>query len=183
MSQEIIPEKMPGRKMVVPVDLDAPESLMGVRSHYTGIPIYTVHQYEAPPGPTDNYEAIRKWYRNNTQKLGGIYVLHKSDLEKTLAKAPQADALDYLLVEDEAERAKHDGWREPGNEAIEIAHWIFPANAINKAILAHDFDYDIVIVSVRKSDKEIDRVYYFVDAHEHIIKYSHHFRGKRPAQL
>ena len=180
MDQEIIPEKMPGRKIVIPAELEAAERLKGIRAHYLGIPIYKVHEYTPPPGPADGYEGLRNWYRKNIETLGGVSILHKSDLMRPLAKA-QADALEYLVTEDEAARINHKGWCEPENEAIEISQWIFPAVAVNKAIVAHDFNYEIIIVSVTKNGREFDRVYYFIDLKDHTLTYSHHFRGKKPA--
>jgi len=180
LDQEIIPEKMPGRRIVLQAELDAAQQMVGIRAYYLGIPIYKMHEYVPPPGPTDGYEGLRKWYRNRIEDVGGVSILHRSDLQRSLAKA-EVDALDYLVTEDEAERAKHEGWYEPGNEAIEIAQWIFPANAVNQAIVAHDFNYEIIIVSVTKHEKEFDRVYYFVKPKEHTITYSHHFRGNKPS--
>jgi hypothetical protein len=179
LEQELIPEKMPGRKIVLPAELDFAARLVGVRSHYIGIPIYKMLPYARPPGPTDDYKIVRKWYRKNIEDMGGVSIMHKSDLQKALVKA-QADSLEYLVTEDEAARALHTNWHEPNNEAIKIADCIFPANAVNKAVVAQDFNYEIVIVSVKSNEKEIDRVYYFIDLKDHTIRYSHHFRGKRP---
>ncbi len=180
MEQELIPEKMPGRKIVVPAELEAAERLKGVRSHYIGIPIHSMFPYKPQPGPADGYEGVRRWYRRNIEDMGGLSIMHRSDMQRTLAKA-QPDAVEYLVTEDDAARSNHPGWCEPNNEAIEIAQWIFPANAVNKAVVAKDFNFEIIIVSVKSNDKELDRVYYFVDLKDHTLTYSHHFRGKRPA--
>jgi hypothetical protein len=181
MEDGLIPEKMPGRKMVLSVELEAAERLIGIRAHYLGIPIYEVSPYSPPRGPTDGYEGLRKWYRNNIESMGGVCILHRSDLQRSLAKA-QPDALEYLVTEDASERAKHEGWLEPGNEAIEIEQWIFPANAVTNSIVASDFNYEIIIVSVIKDGREIDRVYYFVKRKERLLTYSHHFWGQKPAR-
>jgi len=170
---------MPGRKIVVPAEVESNERHSGIRAQYLGVPIYKVRNYVPPPGIDDGFHDVRKWYRSNIGAMGGLYVLHKSELQKQLANV-RAGALEYLTTEDEAKRALHPDWLEPDNEALEISEWIFPAHAIDNAILAQDFDYQIIIVSVTKNEKEFDRVYYFTDPHEHMIKYSHHFRGRRP---
>jgi hypothetical protein len=180
LEQELIPEKMPGRKIVVPAALDIAAQLAGVRFHSIGIPILKMRGYTPPTGPTDGYAGVRKWYRKNIEDMGNVCLMHRSDVQRALAKA-QADAVDYLVTEDAAERAKHKDWCEPDNEAIEIAQWLFPANAVNKAIVRHDFNFEIIIVSVTKNERELDRVYYFVNQQDFTITYSHHFRGKRPA--
>lgn len=177
LDREIIPEKMPGRKIVLQAELDVAERLIGIRAHHISLPIYKVHKYIPPPGIADGYSGLRNWYRNGIEANGSLSILHTSDMQRSLLKAP-ADALDYLATEDEEERAKNEGWREPGNEAIYIAQWIFPANAINRAVIAQNFNYEIIIISVTKHQREFDRVYYFVNQKEHTITYSHHFRGK-----
>lgn len=179
LNGDLIPERMPGRRIVLLAELDAAKEMMGLGSYYLGLPIYKMHEHVSPPDTRDEYGGLRNWYRKNIKAMGGVYTIHRSEMRLGLTWA-KADAVEYLVTEDEEERAKHEGWREPGNEAIEIAHWIFPANAINEALVPSDFNYEIVIVSVRMHDKEIDRIYYFVKPHEHIITYSHHFRGRRP---
>ena len=180
MDQEVIPEKMKGRHIVIQAELENPDRHIGAQAHYLGIPIYRMHPYMPPPGVVDGYESARKWYRGNLGQLGGIYMMHRGEMERVLTNA-KPDVLQYLITEDEAERAKHPDWLAPDNEAVEIGGWVFPAHAVDQAIAAHDFRFEIIIVSVTRHEKEIDRVYYFVNAHDHIINYSHHFRGKRPS--
>ena len=182
MQNDLIPEKMPGRRIVVPAELDVAERLKGIRTHYLGVPIYRMHHYSSPPGVQDEYKSVRLWYRKNVLDTGGLCIIHRDDAKVGLAGAPE-DALPYLTVENDAERARHTQWKEPGNEAVEISQWLFPAHAVDQALIAQDFDYDIVIVRVMKDEKELDRVYYFVDAHEHRMTYSHHFRGPRPGKI
>jgi len=159
--------------LLLGVDLDFAETQIGKRVLYLGIPIFKTHPYSPPPGPTDKYEGLRKWYRRNIETSSGIFIVHRIDLQRSLAKA-QPDAVDYLVTENENERAKHEGWLEPGNEAVEIENWILPAGAIDKALLETDFRFKNIEVTLYKGGVAIEELMYFVPPKERTLYFSYH---------
>jgi hypothetical protein len=163
--------------LLLKVDLDYMDTLIGKRAPLLGIPIFRTQQYSPPPDSTDTYHGLRKWYRTNIEKYNGAFIIHRNDLQRSLGKA-QPDAVDYLVIDDEAERAKHTGWSEPENEAIEIEQWIFPANAINHATVSLDFIFENIMVTVIKNSRPLNQIYYFVNRKERMIYYSHHEKIK-----
>lgn|GEM_PF-2910065 len=166
-------------KLFIGVDLDFAETLIGKRVLYLGIPIFKTLPYAPPPGPTDKYEGLRKWYRKNIEGPGGMFIVNRRDLQRSLANA-QPDAVDYLVTEYEEVRDKHAGWLEPVNEAIEIEQWILPASAIDKAIVDTDFNFETIKVTLVKGDHEIEEVNYFITPKEHTLYYSDHGKPKKP---
>jgi hypothetical protein len=178
VAQEGITRKEHHNNLILGVDLDFAETQIGRRVLYLGIPIFKSLPYAPPPGPTDKYEGLRKWYRKNIEGPGGMFIVHRRDLQHSLNNA-QPDAVDYLVVEDEVERDKHPGWLEPSNEAIEIEHWILPAAAVDKAVVATDFIFENIKVIISKSDIPIDEVNYFVTPMERTLYYSGHGKPKK----
>jgi len=178
VAKDVITRKELHHDLLLGVDLDYAETLIGKRVIYLGIPIFRILQYAPPPGPTDKYEGLRKWYRNNLQNPAGMFMLHRRDLQHSLAKA-QPDAIDYLVTEDEAERDKHEGWLEPCNEAIEIDQWIVPASAVDKAIVESDFLFENIKVTYVKNDRAIEEVYYFITPNDRTLYYSSHGKPKK----
>lgn len=178
MAKEAISRIERHRDLLLQVDLDFAETLVGKRVLYLGIPIFKMLPYVPPPGTTDKYEGLRKWYRHNLENPSGLFMVHRIDFQHSLSKA-QPDALDYLVTEDEAEREKHEGWKEPGNEAIEIEQWIFPASAVDMATVATDFIFENIRVAVIKKEREIDEIYYLVTPNGHTLYYSQHRKSKK----
>ena len=162
------------------VDLDYMDTLVGKRAPLLGIPIFRMQQYSPPSDIQDTYHGLRRWYRTNLEKYSGLFIIHHNDLQHSLSKA-QPDAVDYLVTEGEDQRAAHESWKEPENEAIEIEHWIFPANAVNHATVALDFIFENIMVTVNKSDHPVAQIYYFVDKKQRAIFYSHHQKLKSAA--
>ena len=157
--------------LLLGVDLDYMDTLIGKRAPMLGIPIFRIQQYSPPPDSVDTYHGLRRWYRTNLEKYSGVFILNHIDLQHSLSKA-QPDAIEYLTIEDEAERAQHEGWNEPENEAIEIEQWIFPANAVNRAIVALDFNFDNIQVTAYKNSIPVAEIYYFVNQKERTLFYS-----------
>jgi hypothetical protein len=164
--------------LMLGVDLDYLDTVVGKRVPSLGIPIFRTIPYSPAPGATDKYQSLRKWYRHNIEAYAEVVIIHRSDLQRSLAKA-HPDAVDYLTVEGEEERARHEGWNEPGNEAIEIENWVFPANALNHATVSLDFTFENIKVTVSKNFGPIAEVYYFVNRKERQIFYSHRVRLKK----
>jgi hypothetical protein len=161
------------RDLILRVDLDYADTQIGKRALPLGIPIYRTALYTPSLGLSDKYEALRKWYRKNLETYSDLIIIHRRDLQHSLSKA-QPDSVDYLTIENEAEREKHEGWSELENEAIEVAQWIFPANAINRAVAAPDFIFENIKVVVLKEGVVINEIYYFLKPGEHALFYSHH---------
>jgi len=166
--------------LLLGVDLDYLDTLVGKRAPLLGIPVFRTQRYSPPPGSIDNYHGLRQWYRNNIEKYNGVFIIHRNDLQHSLSKA-QTDAVDYLVTEDDAEREKHEGWNEPENEALEIEHWIFPANALNHATVALDFNFENIKVTVIKNSNPVAEIYYFVNQRERALFYSNRKKLKNPA--
>ncbi len=177
MGTEVITRREHHEKLFIGVDLDFAETLIGKRVLYLGIPIFKTQLYAPPPGPTDKYEGLRRWYRKNIGGPGGVFIVNRRDLKRSLANA-QPDAVDYLVTEDEAEREKHPGWLEPGNEAIEIEQWILPASAIDKAVVDTDFNFETIKVTLIKGDHAIEEVNYFITPSDRTLYYSDHGKPK-----
>ncbi|MBN1689386.1 MAG: hypothetical protein JW901_00015 [Dehalococcoidia bacterium] len=171
MEKDVITREERGKILLLEVDLDYAETLIGRRVIYLGIPIFKTQPYSPPPGQTDEYQAIRRWYRQNIQVSGGIFIVHRKDLQRSLSKA-QPDAVDYLVIQKEEDRAKHEGWSEPGNEAIEILHWILPTHAVNKALVTTDFIFQNIIVTIQKNAAPLVEIRYFVTPRERTLYYS-----------
>jgi hypothetical protein len=182
VEKDVISRKEHNRDLFLGVDLNFAQTLIGKRVIYLGIPIFKIRPYSPPPGPRDEYQGLRKWYRDNIENPGGIFILHRRDLQRSLAKA-QPDAVDYLVTEDEVERDRHQNWLEPGNEALEIDQWILPASAIDNALVATDFRFERIQITVIKSGIEIDDVYYSVSPKERTLYYSHHRKQKKQTNL
>jgi hypothetical protein len=166
--------------LLLGVDLDYMDTLVGKRAPMLGIPLFRTQEYSPPPDTSDTYHGLRKWYRTNLEKYSGLFIIHHNDLQRSLSKA-QPDAIDYLITEDESERSKHEGWQEPENEAIEIENWIFPANAVNRATVSLDFNFENIKVTVHKNSTPIAEIYYFVNRKERTIFYSNQKKLKAPA--
>ena len=166
--------------LLLGVDLDYMDTLIGKRAPLLGIPIFRMQHYSPPPDVQDTYHGLRKWYRTNLEKYSGLFIIHRNDLHHSLGKA-QPDAVDYLVTEDQAQRAAHEAWKEPENEAIEIENWVFPANAVNHATVALDFRFENIMVTVNKNNRPVAQVYYFVDQKQRAIFYSHHQKLKASA--
>jgi hypothetical protein len=182
VEKDVISRKEHNHDLFLGVDLDFAKTLVGKRVIYLGIPIFKIRPYAPPPGSRDTYQGLRKWYRNNIENPGGMFILHRRDLQRSLAKA-QPDAIDYLVTEDEMERDKHQNWLEPGNEALEIDQWILPASAIDNALVATDFLFERIKITIIKSGVEIDEVYYSISRKERTLYYSHHRRQKKPVHV
>ncbi|MBN1374768.1 MAG: hypothetical protein JXA01_01295 [Dehalococcoidia bacterium] len=171
MEKDVITRDERGNNLLLGVDLDFAETLIGKRVIYLGIPIFKTLPYAPPPGPTDQYQAVRKWFRQNIQVSGGIFIVHRKDLQRSLSKA-QSDAVDYLVTQKEDDRTKHEGWSEPGNEAIEILHWILPTAAVNKAIVTTDFMFHNIVVTIIKNAAPIVEVRYYVTPRDRTLYFS-----------
>jgi hypothetical protein len=178
MTEGIVRKKL-DRNLVLEVDLDYAEQYAGKKALPLGIPIFQMSPYIPAPGLSDNYQSIRKWYRSNIDNYGGLIIFHRSDLTRFLSKAP-ADAVDYLVADDETERRNHEGWVDPINEAVEIRQWIFPANAINLATVTSDFNFENVRIAIFRSGKLVGEVYYSIKLDERKIFYSHSRQSKKP---
>jgi hypothetical protein len=182
LEKDVISRKEHNQDLFLGVDLDFAQTLIGKRVIYLGIPIFKVRPYSPPPGPRDEYQGLRKWYRHNIENPEGVFIVHRRDLQRSLAKA-QPDAVDYLVTEDEVERDKHPNWLEPGNEALEIDQWILPASAIDNALVATDFRFERIQITVIRNGREIDYVYYSVSRQERTLYYSHHGKQKKAINL
>ena len=178
MGTEAITRREHHEKLFIGVDLDYAETLIGKRVLYLGISIFKIHPYAPPPGPTDKYEGLRKWYRKNLENPEGVFIVNRRDLQHSLGNA-QPDAVDYLVTEDETERDKHAGWLEPCNEALEIEHWILPASAIDKAVVKTDFNFETIKITILKSGLAFHEINYFVTPKERTIYYSDHGKPKK----
>lgn len=178
MEKDVVTREERHLDLLLGVDLDYAETQIGKRVIYLGIPIFKTHPYMPAPGPTDKYEAVRRWFRQNIQVSGGIFIVHRKDLQHSLAKA-QPDAVDYLITEDETERAKHEGWLEPGNEAVEIAGWILPTEAVTGALVTTDFRFENIHVTLNKNGSPIEQVFYFIKPKERTLYYSHRGKGNK----
>jgi hypothetical protein len=157
--------------LLLGVDLDYMDTLIGKRAPMLGIPLFRTQEYSPPPDTADTYHGLRRWYRTNLEKYSGLFIIHHSDLQRSLSKA-QPDAIEYLIIEDEEERNKHEGWKEPENEAVEIEQWIFPANAVNRATVSLDFNFENIKVTIYKNSITVAEIYYFVNQKERAIFYS-----------
>ena len=168
MDIEATSKSVHGRSLRLEIDLNYAQTIVGKRPVFLSIPILRMWPYSPAPGLADKYGPVRKWYRKSLQKVGGVFIVRRIDLERSLSKAAP-DAVDYLVTWNEEERKKHEGWKEPGNEAVQIADWIFPANAVNMATVTPDFEYEKINVVVLKGGEAIAEVHYYVKPKEHTL--------------
>lgn len=180
MLEDGIKIKRKGVALVVEVDLDLISNFVGKSALKLGVPLFKISAYTPPQGMEDDYQPVRKWYRNNLADRGGLAIFHRHDLLHYLSKA-QPDAVDYLVTESEEERKQHEGWKDPESEAVEIFGWVFPTNAVNASVVPTDFSATNIKISIFKWSKLIGEVYYDVVPEQRKMYYSHNRQAKKSA--